>query len=292
MASWIDRYRDDRSLDILSRELFSHRTAASGSWSVIKSVVKAIKSGLAAGAVIAALAAAGYAGKSWEKVVERVSSEIGSGKWDDANISSIAKEELGWGTLDIPSGHPRESAASPRRDAPDSSMFFYISNHEGRGEKPGWRYFDSKEKPTIGVGHLMGNDRSRRAFGELFGDSVDYDEVLAGRASLSEDQEMALFNYDARDKLATARRIIRNFDRLEQRTRNAIVDAIFRGDLGPKTIALMNAGKWREASSEYLDYKEYRNTKAALKAGVKTKSPGIVPRMEQNAAAFMAQERL
>jgi GH24 family phage-related lysozyme (muramidase) len=296
MAGWLNSYNRDCSLESFSRELFVCRYAGSGKYKVVDSIVKALKSGLAVGAVVAALAAAGYSGPQWKNLVNRLYGQVSTGNQDARNIQSIADEELGWGSLPVPLG--RQTPVTPDvdedtdvDDADSDSMFNYISGHEGRGLVPGMVYEDGSGNPTIGVGHLMGNRRSRDLFARLFGNSVDYDAVLSGRRGLTRDQEIELFNADVQDKLATARRLIRRFDGLRAQTRNAIVDALYRGDLGPNTIRLMNAGDWAAAAVEYLNHGEYRRTRNALDRGQRTENPGIAERMESNSRIFSEQGR-
>lgn len=64
------------------------------------------------------------------------------------------------------------------------------------------------------------------------------------------------------DRLAQIRKAIPNFDNLPLETRKHLLGSWFRGSLSgsPKTISLLNAGKFEEASKEFLDNEEYRTT--------------------------------
>lgn len=73
---------------------------------------------------------------------------------------------------------------------------------------------------------------------------------------------------------------LKNYDDLPVEVRAAAMSAHYRGDLGPKTVKLLNAGKFKEAAHEYLDHKEYRQRKA------KDEGDGVVHRMERNARTF------
>ena len=53
-----------------------------------------------------------------------------------------------------------------------------------------------------------------------------------------------------------------NYDSLPDDVRAAAMSAHYRGDLGPKTVKLLKAGKFKEAAREYLDHEEYRRRKA------------------------------
>jgi GH24 family phage-related lysozyme (muramidase) len=244
--------------------------------------------------VISALAIAGYSGAKWAEVVERVSDSVTSSK--PINVkeleSLIEDEKLDWKSLDVPS-EKKETTATPTTPALPSSgnidytsLFNYISSNEGTGH--GQVYNDSYGLPTIGIGHLL-TDRSRAIFERLFGDSVDYNAILSKKQKLTRDQEIALFTEDVQSKLAIANRRIHDFQGLRQQTKNAIIDALFRGDLGPKTIALMNARQWEDASEEYLNHREYIKTRDLVNKGKKVNNRGIVGRMERNSQAFYDQ---
>jgi len=89
-----------------------------------------------------------------------------------------------------------------------------------------------------------------------------------------------LANYDIRRHLRRARRIFPAFDNYPDYVQYALLDSIYRGDTGPATIKLINAGKWRDAAREYLNRYDYKNANAL---GI----PGIKPRMEMNRDAML-----
>jgi len=76
---------------------------------------------------------------------------------------------------------------------------------------------------------------------------------------------------------AKARRIVPKYDMYPKYVQGAILNAIYRGDLGPKTAAAMNAGKWSEAATMYLQHRNYTNPNGMS---------GVVARMKSNADAF------
>jgi GH24 family phage-related lysozyme (muramidase) len=76
---------------------------------------------------------------------------------------------------------------------------------------------------------------------------------------------------------ADARRLIPKYDSYPTYVREAILNARYRGDLGPDTIKLINAGKWSKVSAEYLKHKNYTNPGSLS---------GVVARMKANAIAF------
>lgn len=76
---------------------------------------------------------------------------------------------------------------------------------------------------------------------------------------------------------ARAKSLINKYDTLPDYVKKAIVNAVYRGDLGPKTIGLINAGKWNEVPTQYLTHPNYTNP---------GKLRGVVKRMKSNADAF------
>jgi GH24 family phage-related lysozyme (muramidase) len=73
------------------------------------------------------------------------------------------------------------------------------------------------------------------------------------------------------------RRLIPKYDKYPRYVRIALLNAKYRGDLGPATIKLINQNKWSIVSKEYLNHPNYKNP---------GKYPGVVKRMKSNADAF------
>lgn len=74
-----------------------------------------------------------------------------------------------------------------------------------------------------------------------------------------------------------ARRLVPKYDSYPAYVREAILNAIYRGDLGPKTISAINSGEWSKVSKLYLQHPNYTNP---------GKFTGVVKRMKSNADAF------
>ena len=72
-----------------------------------------------------------------------------------------------------------------------------------------------------------------------------------------------------------ARKLIPSFDNLSKELQAALMSAVYRGDLqqSPEFRKLFNAGKYKEASKEFLDNDDYR---ASVKSG-----DGVHKRMER-----------
>ena len=73
----------------------------------------------------------------------------------------------------------------------------------------------------------------------------------------------------AKERLAKSK--MPKFDTFPEYVKNAIINAMYRGDLGPKTIKLINANQWDKVSSEYLNNKNYKSGGyAQIKARMKS----------------------
>jgi GH24 family phage-related lysozyme (muramidase) len=113
---------------------------------------------------------------------------------------------------------------------------------------------------TIGIGHKVKP-------GEKFG-------------RLTENEVYDLFAKDVAHHIKLCRKYFPKFDEYPVCVRVAILDGFFRGDLSgsPKTMRLMNQGRWDEASREYLNHAEYRKSKVDR--------TGVYKRMDRNALMF------
>lgn len=168
-----------------------------------------------------------------------------------------------------------ESPSQKPATTVDGHIREYIAVHEGNRSKV---YDDGVGNKTIGIGHLI-KPTDKPLFAKLFGNNVDFDKLYSGAASLTSDQINTLFDYDVKKHLDRAESIVPSYDSYPVYVQAALLDAVYRGDLGPKTSALINAGKWAEASVEYLNHNQYKNR---VSLGI----AGIGPRMEGNAAIF------
>lgn len=113
-------------------------------------------------------------------------------------------------------------------------------------------YVDSKGIETEGVG-LTGEFKGKNLFKEV----------------------LPVFENRARKK-------VKGYDQLPESGRAAVLSAVYRGDLGPKTAKLLSAGEYEKAAKEYLNHAEYKKMKK------ENPDSGIVERMERNAEAFKA----
>jgi GH24 family phage-related lysozyme (muramidase) len=144
----------------------------------------------------------------------------------------------------------------------------YVGHWEGKKDTV---YKDSAGLPTIGIGHYLNNSQEdRQLFKALFGDNVNYDKVLNGQQKLTDDQIEKLFNMDVKIKEKLASNKISNFTSLPIYVKNAVINALYRGDIGPKTIGLMNSGDWANATKEYLNHKNAKSGPSQIQRRMKT----------------------
>ena len=89
-----------------------------------------------------------------------------------------------------------------------------------------------------------------------------------------------LLRKDVEKRLPVIRSAITNFDTLSKDLQVEIAQSWFRGGIAgsPKTIALINEGKFKEASEEFLDNNEYRTTKLG---GVKRRMKGLAKTLKK-----------
>lgn len=95
---------------------------------------------------------------------------------------------------------------------------------------------------------------------------------------ITDDEAVKLLEKDINKKIDLAKSRVKTFDSLPLTVRIATVNALYRGDLGPKTMKLLSQNKFAEAGKEYLNHGEYRSTK----------NRGVKKRMDWNAAVFRA----
>lgn len=95
---------------------------------------------------------------------------------------------------------------------------------------------------------------------------------------ITDDDALKLLEKDAGKKINVAKKHIEKFDSMPLTVRIATINALYRGDIGPKTMKLLSQNKFAEAGKEYLNHGEYRSTK----------NRGVKKRMDWNAAVFRA----
>jgi len=102
---------------------------------------------------------------------------------------------------------------------------------------------------------------------------------------LTKEEALTLLKKDINERLPAIRKAIPAFDSLSDELKVEISQSWFRGGMSgsPATIKLINKGKFKEASKEFLNNKEYMTARERGRAG-------IIPRMEAVAAALEEEE--
>ncbi|MEM4719637.1 MAG: LysM peptidoglycan-binding domain-containing protein [Candidatus Pacearchaeota archaeon] len=190
----------------------------------------------------------------------------------DDNLESIIEKE-------IPINEKKEDF---------EEYFKYIAFNEGirnfvYDDAVGKRLYPGEKaigNRTIGVGHNLERQDSKKVFERVLPE-INYYDVLYGKRVLKDEEVKKLFLEDVKIYLERTRKIFPKFDTYPLYLRRSIIDGVYRGDLSgsPKTIKLINEGKFEEASQEYLNNQEYRNAKIKGKSGIKK-------RMERNSEAM------
>jgi GH24 family phage-related lysozyme (muramidase) len=193
-----------------------------------------------------------------------------------AQIQTIEQEPTSSGPIKVnfkdyykqnyKSREPDISKAVAAADNFEQKAANYIREHEGyRNEL----YRDHKKNWTIGIGHLV-------LPGEF--------EKFKGRV-LSDAEIQSIFNRDMKLKIAAAQREFgKQFNEFSDNLKIAIIDGYFRGDLSgsPRTIELLKARRFKDAATEYLNHKEYKQSKI--------EGTGVAPRMLRNSKIMAAEK--
>ena len=95
-----------------------------------------------------------------------------------------------------------------------------------------------------------------------------------------------LFQKDIAKRIPQIKKLIPKFDSFPASAQTAIFGEFYRGSIGgsPKTVKLINAGKFGEASKEFLKNTEYIDR-------VKLNRRGIGPRMERVSSELMKMSK-
>ena len=129
----------------------------------------------------------------------------------------------------------------------------FLKQYEGFDEVA--RQGENEEYFTIGHGH--------------------YGPDVKSGQKITSDEAEALLQKDVRRRIPEIKRLIPQFDTFPAKAQIALFGEYYRGSLGgsPKTLEHINAGRFSEAATEFLDNNEYKNR-------VKLNRSGIGPRME------------
>ena len=212
--------------------------------------------------------------------------EEGRDKKAPAFIMELVQDNLKKTDSNLTESQPTPESLTSSNEALEPLGFdkdaFKIRLKRNEGNNPRAYQVGNTKEIDIGMGHVMrfpdGKNptaQSRSTFRRLFGDTVNFDQVLSGQAELSAGQLDQLNDYEIDKHLARAKRRLPQFDTYPQEAQFAILDAIYRGDMGKDTTDFINAGNFSEAVEEYLNHRGYQT---AVQRGL----PGIRRRMEEN----------
>tara|TARA_B110000495_G_C22965020_1_gene565897 strand:- start:907 stop:1320 length:414 start_codon:yes stop_codon:yes gene_type:complete len=113
-----------------------------------------------------------------------------------------------------------------------------------------YKPIDTEEHYTIGYGN--------------------YNKDVKEGDTITQEQADVQLQANIDERLGAIRQAIPGFDDMPFEARKHLLGSWFRGSLSgsPKTISLLNAGKFEEASKEFLNNNEYKTTSLG---GVKTR---------------------
>jgi len=110
-----------------------------------------------------------------------------------------------------------------------------------------------------------------------YGTTKDIHPTMTPGEKISEKKAVDFLKKGIRDNENIVRDLVKKYDTYPRYVRVALLNAKYRGDLGSKTIELINQGKWNQVSKEYLNHPNFKNP---------GKYKGVVKRMQSNADAF------
>jgi len=110
-----------------------------------------------------------------------------------------------------------------------------------------------------------------------YGTTKDVHPTMTPGEKISEKKAVDFLKKGIRDNENIVRDLVKKYDTYPRYVRVALLNAKYRGDLGPKTIELINQGKWNQVSKEYLNHPNFKTP---------GKYKGVVKRMQSNADAF------
>lgn len=135
-----------------------------------------------------------------------------------------------------------------------------LTRHEGKRLTV---YKDSEGIPTIGIGFNLQRADAKEKIEAL---GLDFDKVLSGGTSLTDEQAEALLDGDITTSIADCRLVVANYDDLSDVRKRVVIDMTF--NLGKtrfsgfkKMIAAVEAGDFDKATVEMTDSRWCRQVK-------------------------------
>lgn len=103
----------------------------------------------------------------------------------------------------------------------------YLAKHEGREDRV---YIDTEGHPTIGIGFNLDRPDARRTLTAL---GLDFEQVRAGRQTLTGSQIDRLFERTIAEAVNGAKRQVKDFDSLPREVKTVVVDMVYQmGETG------------------------------------------------------------
>jgi GH24 family phage-related lysozyme (muramidase) len=178
------------------------------------------------------------------------------------------------GLVGISSLLPTTAKANPASHKPaiaqtaNSSIVDTIKKYENDKFNPkgGWNKSENRWYP---MNSLEGGSKTI-AYGHKIVSGENFDK------GLTDSEALQLLKKDIALKASFAKKKMTEFEKFPSYVKSAIINALFRGDMGPKTVELINKREWNKVAPEYLNHTNYKNGKYKQ----------IVDRMKSNADAF------
>lgn len=193
---------------------------------------------------------------------------------DEGWKSAIAGGLLGLSTLSGLSASPKTSA-SPTANVQkanvgpmDGSIVDIIKGYENNKSNPKGGYNKDLNKWFPHTSLEGGEDTI--AYGHKILPNEDYSQGITDGEAL----ELLKADIDKKEILAKSK--MPRFNKYPTSVKNAILNALYRGDMGPHTIKLINARQWSKVSAQYLNHDNYKSGKY----------PQVKTRMKLNADTF------
>jgi GH24 family phage-related lysozyme (muramidase) len=156
---------------------------------------------------------------------------------------------------------PAPKAQQERPKYADDTIKKMVISDEGIRTKP---YKDTKGILTVGVGHNLQAAGSKAAFTKAFGaDGEKLHKHASGGGALTDEQARKLFDADYEEHLQRTVKMIPNLHEHPPEVQAALVSGVYRGHVtdSPTFRKQFNAGNYEQASKEFLNRAEYKDSK-------------------------------
>lgn len=144
-----------------------------------------------------------------------------------------------------------------------------VENIKGTIAEEGLRnkvYVDSTGNRTVGIGFNM-ESNGAKTFWKDAGLTTKFEDVYNGKATLSEEDAIKLFNVTKQHAITNASKLVNNWDKLGEHRQAALADMVFQmGVAGVKgfknSLKLIEQGRFQEAAQNLMKSKWAQQTPA------------------------------